>query len=270
MENDERTIAGAALGTAPPIVIGVNRWKVLRYLLAASGDQRPAEIARATDLPPSTVFDVLAALGSAGFLAESHELDRTGHPRGVRRNVGLTESGRRVAMGLSDRRPASVLSGPAAQTPLAAIRRGRGVSQGQVAARARLLVAAVRRTERSRDPLLRSLRAYAEGLGADVEETVFLDDLDLETTPARREVDGRWAMTLVALRRACNLTQPELARRSGLSIRTVAEVERRPSRPGTRRRYVEGLGGRYVLAIVFYDGEAVTLFESDPPGHRRS
>jgi transcriptional regulator with XRE-family HTH domain len=63
-------------------------------------------------------------------------------------------------------------------------------------------------------------------------------------------------MPLQALRRALELTQGELAARSGLTQSGVAQIEQRSDVfVSTLRRYVEAMGGELVITARFPFGE---------------
>jgi len=63
-------------------------------------------------------------------------------------------------------------------------------------------------------------------------------------------------MPLQALRRALELTQEELAARSGLTQSGVAQIEQRSDLlVSTLRRYVEAMGGELVISARFPFGE---------------
>jgi transcriptional regulator with XRE-family HTH domain len=263
MEIDERTNGRTASGIAPPVGTAANRWKVLKHLLAA-GEQYVSEIARATCLPAGTVYGSLSALRLAGLVSERRAtVDVSGPGPKLRCFVRLTDAGRRAAMALPDKCPARPLAA------LHAIRVARGLSRQAVAERGYIGIATAAGTENNADPRLSSLRPYVAGLGGSIAETVVLHGqtytlTDREPDQGPEEIDGHPAATLASLRIGCGFSLRALASRSGLGLGTVTTIEKGGGTPGERQSYVAGLGGQYVLAIVFPDGTRLTPFASGP------
>jgi len=93
------------------------------------------------------------------------------------------------------------------------------------------------------------------------------DDPDAETHVAMFRALMELQMSLSALREEREVTQNDLAQRTGMSRRSVSRIERQSDvMLSTLARYVAGLGAKLEVTAVFDDGESRSLL--GPAGDR--